>query len=112
MSGFLVMHDGYVITSEHVAGNYKRMEFQPQAPGATLIAAEEANDLALLKTDWRSLRLARIVRGVVEELEKAHIYIAGLSEQNDDLRAQSEALEDRLARLEALLDAGQSTRDL
>jgi len=49
-------------------------------------------------------------KGIVEELEKAHIYISQLEEKISELdviKAENNALESRMARLEALLNVGQ-----
>ncbi len=42
-------------------------------------------------------------RGIVEELEKAHIYIEQLSRNNSELERKNKELEERLVKLEALL---------
>jgi hypothetical protein len=50
-------------------------------------------------------------RGIVEELEKAHIYIQQLHEQNKELAAELARMQkmfaDRLAELEGVLTEGQ-----
>jgi hypothetical protein len=42
-------------------------------------------------------------RGIVEELEKAHIYIEQLSRNNSELERKNKELEERLVKLEALI---------
>ncbi len=43
-------------------------------------------------------------RGIVEELEKAHIYIEKLNEQNKELAQQNRILAERMVRLEGLVE--------
>jgi len=55
-------------------------------------------------TKGESIDLTEKVGGVLNELEKAHIYIERLNDQLTEERQHRTSLEDRLARLEARLD--------
>ncbi|MDI6794571.1 MAG: hypothetical protein QME81_17170 [bacterium] len=64
--------------------------------------------------DQEIIEVGAYRRGIVEELEKAHIYIEQLHKQNKELYQQNKelhqhikALEERLAKLEAEHNAGQ-----
>ena len=46
-------------------------------------------------------------RGILEELEKAHLYIQELHQALDGLRSANQALESRLTELEGRVDAEQ-----
>ena len=49
------------------------------------------------------MNLSKKVGGLINELEKAHIYIERLHERLGDEESRNDALENRLARLEAML---------
>jgi hypothetical protein len=62
--------------------------------------------ISAAKTDEYGLQVIELgahQRGIVEELEKAHIYIEQLSQSNSRLEWKNKELEKRLVKLEALL---------
>jgi hypothetical protein len=54
-----------------------------------------------------SLNVSEKVGGLINELEKAHIYIERLHEEAKQQKAELAATQERLARIEALLAARQ-----
>jgi hypothetical protein len=55
------------------------------------------------KNGLEVIEMGAYQRGIVEELEKAHIYIEQLSRNNSELERKNRELEERLVKLEALL---------
>jgi serine protease Do len=61
-TGFFVSNSGHIITNQHVVDTCKEVELQGPFPKTTgkVIAVDEKNDLALIKTQQRTRRIATI----------------------------------------------------
>ena len=77
-----------------------------QEHAAFMWANKHLPAISAAKTDEYGLQVIELgahQRGIVEELEKAHIYIEQLSQSNSRLERKNKELEKRLVKLEALL---------